>query len=199
MCSASALAESRLAVMPEEGEVLEARRQLLECVCAGESVGGQTYLEGLLRSNLEGGVFAALVDVHPVLDLETLWPGCGRNLLWVRCGGVLQALKCLDLLLRDENFTRVLGDFRGAAARELRRVPSTTWYRLQRLAHQREGGCTLFTDRALVPCADLRCFFEEAREAADFWRTREDLQAELGRRMQIDRGGLREGGRSMAG
>ena len=205
MCPASALLEpegaDRGGVPGGPGGGFEGlpKRQLAECVCLGESVGGQLLLESLLRENQSKGVFAALVDLYQVLDFETLWPGAEQNLLWVRCGSALQGFKCLDLLLRDENFTCVLGDFRGLGPAGLRGIQPSAWYRLQRLAHQREGGCLLWTDAPMIRCADIRLFLERPRGVGDLEASRERLRADLEQGIEVDRAGRRAGVEPMTG
>lgn len=115
------------------------KRQLLECVCAGASVGGQSLLESLLQAPWDSGVFNALIDASNALDPCSLQEGLGERLLWVQVRGAAQLLRSLDLLLRDDNFALVAADVRGVAANELQSIPPFAWYRLQRLAHQRAG------------------------------------------------------------
>ena len=67
-----------------------------------------------------------------------------------------QALRVADVLLRDENLGMVLVDLRDCDRWELRRVRSTVWYRLQRLAGQWGGVFALFTPQAMIPSSQIR-------------------------------------------
>jgi hypothetical protein len=65
------------------------------------------------------------------------WPNSIlRQLLWMRCTKALEAVKAADLLLRDGNFPLVIVDLILNSPEELRKIPQTTWYRLQRLANR---------------------------------------------------------------
>ncbi len=154
-------------VLPEQ--------QLWECVCAGPSVGGQSLLECMLRSRWRTGAYHALVDTALGLDSETLHDGLGERLLWVPVRGPEQAVKALDLLLRDDNFALVAADLRGLAAKQLRAVQPFVWYRLQRLAHQRAGGVLILSSAPSVRCADRRILLAEPRQLADMDTPREAL------------------------
>ena len=150
-----------------------------ECVCAGASVGGQSLLESLLAAPWESGIFNALVDTARGLDPGSLGRGLGEGLLWVPVGGRQPLVRALDILLRDENFGLVAADLRGLSARELGQIQPFVWYRLQRLAHQRSGGCLLLTAEASVRCADRRLRLDRPRRLEDLDRPRVEVLAEL--------------------
>jgi hypothetical protein len=61
-----------------------------------------------------------------------------------------------DALLRDENLGMVLVDLRDCDAWALRRVPTTDWYRLQRLAGKSDMVLAIVTPRAMIPSAQIR-------------------------------------------
>lgn len=153
------------------------RGQMLECICKGASVGGQSLMECLLRAPWESGVFNALIDTGRGLDPESLCRGLSTRLLWVPVGGVQALIQALDLLLRDENFSLVVADLRGLGKRDLAGIQAFVWYRLQRLVHQRQGGCLLLTEQASVRCADRRLRLDRPRRLADLDERRVDLLA----------------------
>jgi len=155
------------------------KRQLLECVCAGASVGGQSLLECLLRAKWESGVFSAVIDAAHALDPASLGSDLSERLLWVQVKGVQQLVRALDLLLRDDNFALVAADLRGLPAREIHAIQPFSWYRLQRLAHQRAGGCVIFSDLPSVRCADHRVLLSQPRSLDDLDRRRIDLLDDL--------------------
>lgn len=155
------------------------RRQLWECVCAGPSVGGQSLLECMLRAPWSTGAYHALVDTASSLDPETLHDGLEDRLLWVPVQGPDQAVKALDLLLRDDNFALVAADLRGLSPSQLRKIPPFAWYRLQRLAHQRAGGALILSGMPSVRCADRRIFLAESRRLEDLDVPREALLQHL--------------------
>jgi hypothetical protein len=155
------------------------KRQMLECVCAGASVGGQSLLECLLRAKWESGAFSAVIDAAHALDPASLDSGLGERLLWVQVAGAKQLVRALDLLLRDDNFALVAADLRGLPAKELQAIQPFSWYRLQRLAHQRAGGCVIFSDLPSVRCADQRMLLAQPRSLDDLDRRRIDLLSDL--------------------
>ena len=155
------------------------KQQMLECVCAGASVGGHSFLESLMRAPWESGVFSVLVDAAHSFDPASLDVELTEHLLWVRVANAKQLVRALDLLLRDDNFALVAADTRGMAVHELQSIQPFAWYRLQRLAHQRAGGCIIFTDTPCVRCADHRTLLSTGRVLDDLDRTRQDLLATL--------------------
>jgi hypothetical protein len=62
-------------------------------------------------------------------------------LLWIRCENVTQAIRAADLIIRDGNIVLSILDLKQNEAHELRKVPATAWYRLQRVTA--EIGTTL--------------------------------------------------------
>ena len=61
----------------------------------------------------------------------------------------------------------VLLDLRHAPLRELRRVPSTSWYRLQRAVEPADLALVVATPTACVPSAQLRFELEQAATLGD--------------------------------
>lgn len=137
------------------------RGALSEMVFTAPSSGGQLLLIQLLHAARRCHRFLALVDGHDGFDPQTIDPpSLLRHLLWVRCGGVAPALQAADLLARDSNFALLALDLRGCPARELRRTPSTVWYRLQRVVEPTDTVLVVLTPRRLVPAARVRLVFD---------------------------------------
>jgi len=120
------------------------------------SGGGQVLLLHLLAGMRRAQRFVALVDGADGFDPQSAPEALLEHLLWVRCGSSLEAMKCADALLRDENLGMVLVDLRGCEERELRRVKSADWYRLQRLAERSSAYACVLTPRPMVPSAQVR-------------------------------------------
>lgn len=176
------------------------QRQLWECVCAGPSVGGQSLLECMLRAPWRTGAYHALVDTAASLDPETLHDGLGERLLWVPVRGPEQAVKALDLLLRDDNFALVAADLRGFSSAELGGIQAFVWYRLQRLAHQRAGGALILTNAPSVRCADRRILLAAGRRLEELDTPREVLLDQLERTTRsYSRGQLPQPDAALAG
>ena len=129
---------------------------LTEIVSAAPSSGGQLLIDRLLAVTRLRRVRVALVDGGDAFDPSSHEAEVLQHLVWVRCGTLPEALGAADLLARDANLALLLLDLRGVAPRELRAVPATTWYRLQRaLGH---GGTALLalTTVPVVSSAALR-------------------------------------------
>src|SRR5438876_11232932 len=87
----------------------------------------------------------ALIDGRDSFDPQPLGNACLRHLLWVRCNKVFEAIKAADLLLRDGNFPLVIVDLVLNPPEELRKIPQTSWYRLQRLVEPTSAACLVLT------------------------------------------------------
>jgi hypothetical protein len=127
-----------------------------ELICVAPSCGGQLLLAQLLAAARETRQRVALVDACDAFDPSSHVPGLYRHLVWVRCADVPAALQATDLMARDANFGLVVLDLKNADARELRRTPATTWYRLQRAVEPTALALLVITTRPTVPSAQLR-------------------------------------------
>jgi hypothetical protein len=78
------------------------------------------------------------------------------RLLWIRCRTAKEAFRAADLLLRDANLPLILFDIRGCPDKELRKVPSTTWYRFQRILEPTAVALLALTPSPQIPCALMR-------------------------------------------
>ena len=98
----------------------------------------------------------ALIDGCDSFDPQPLGNACLRHLLWVRCKKVFETIKAADLLLRDCNFPLVIVDLVLNPPAELRKIPQTTWYRLQRLVEPTSAVCLVLTRQSMVDSAQLK-------------------------------------------
>jgi len=134
------------------------------------SAGSALLLYALLQSAQRAGNFLALVDGRDSFDPSALG-GVGnrrlRNLLWVRCTKVLDAIKAADLLLRDGNFPLVVLDLVLNASSELRKIPQTSWYRLQRLVETAPTAFLVLTRASIISSAQLKLSLDNAWTLAD--------------------------------
>ncbi|BET66577.1 hypothetical protein ASA1KI_14950 [Opitutales bacterium ASA1] len=134
---------------------------LSELVFSAPSSGGQLFLLHLLHAARRRHCFLALVDGADGFDPQSIEPPeLLRQLLWVRCRAPAQAVHAADLLARDANFAMLALDLRGCADRDLRRIPATTWYRLQRVVEPTDTVFAVLGSRRLVPAARIRLRFE---------------------------------------
>ena len=134
------------------------------------SAGSALLLYALLQNAQRDGYFLALVDGRDSFDPSALG-GLGnrrlRNLLWVRCTKALDAVKAADLLLRDGNFPLVVLDLVLNASEELRKIPQTSWYRLQRLVETAPTAFLVLTRASIISSAQLKLSLDNAWTLAD--------------------------------
>jgi hypothetical protein len=124
------------------------------------SAGSALLIHRLLQAAHQERYFLALIDGRDSFDPEPLGNACLRHLLWVRCTDPLEAVKTADLLLRDGNFPLVILDLVLNAAEELRKVPQTSWYRLQRLVEPAPTAFLVLTRRSMISSAQLKLVLE---------------------------------------
>lgn len=132
------------------------RPALTELVCSAPSCGSQLLLGQLLAVTRAEARRVAFVDAGDAFD-PTSWPAASlEHLVWVRARDAAEALAAADLLVRDANFGLLALDLRHAPRAELRRIPSTSWYRLQRALEPTTLAAVVVTPFSLVPSAHLR-------------------------------------------
>jgi hypothetical protein len=120
------------------------------------SAGGASLIHALIHGAYRDKYFVALIDGRDSFDPCALANSILRQLLWVRCTKALEAVKAADLLLRDGNFPLVVVDLILNSPEELRKIPQTTWYRLQRLVESVPTACLVLTRYEMVSSAQLK-------------------------------------------
>ncbi len=120
------------------------------------SAGSASLIHALLQAAHRNRYFLALIDGRDSFDPELIGNLCLRNLLWVRCHNAMEAVKAADLLLRDGNFPLVILDLILNPADELRKIPQTSWYRMQRLVEPLATAFLVLTRRSIVSSAQVK-------------------------------------------
>jgi hypothetical protein len=121
--------------------------------------------------------FVGLIDGSDSFDLAGLGPSTLARLLWVRCRNAVEAVKAADLILRDGNLPLVLMNLRGCA--DAARVPSQSWYRLQRIVEVSGAALLVLTPRPMIPSARVRIALHSVFTLDDLERDRAELVAAL--------------------
>src|SRR5207302_3533544 len=103
---------------------------ITEIISPHPSAGSALLIHSLLQIAQRDRFFLALIDGQDSFDVYDA--GSLQHLLWVRCEKASTAVKAADFLLRDGNFPLVILDLVLNPADELRRIPATSLYRLQR-------------------------------------------------------------------
>jgi hypothetical protein len=131
------------------------------------SGGSALLLYALLQNAQRTGYFLALVDGKDSFDPQPLGNARLSHLLWVRCRKAFEAVQAADLLLRDGNFPLVVLDLVLNASEELRKIPPTSWYRLQRLVETVPAAFLILTRTSLISSAQLKLSLNNAWQLAD--------------------------------
>jgi hypothetical protein len=165
-----------------------AKGAITELITPQISAGSASLISALLQVAHRDRYFLALIDGRDSFDPEPLGNLCLRHLLWVRCSKALEAIKSADLLLRDGNFPLVIVDLVLNAPDELRKIPQTSWYRLQRLVEPTSTAFLVLSRCSMVRSAQLKIVLENAWTLQTF--EQENALARL--RIRVQRSHLRE-------
>jgi hypothetical protein len=136
------------------------RNAITELISPQTSAGSALLIHALIQSACRDNYFLALIDGHDSFDPCGLDNHSLRHLLWLRCSKTYETIKAADLLLRDGNFPLVIVDLVLNAPEELRKIPQTNWYRLQRLVEMIPTACLVLTRYDMVGSAQLRVVLE---------------------------------------
>jgi hypothetical protein len=135
---------------------------ITELISPQISGGSASLIHALLQSAQRDRYFIALIDGCDSFDPQPLGNSCLRHLLWVRCSQSFEAIKAADLLLRDGNFPLVIVDLVFDDPEELRKIPQTSWYRLQRLVETTSTACLVLSRQSMVSGAQLKIVLENS-------------------------------------
>ena len=133
---------------------------ITELISPGTSAGSASLIHALLHCAHRDNYLVALIDGRDSFDPCGLDNTRLKHLLWVRCSKASQGMKAADLLLRDGNFPLVILDLVLNAPDELRKIPQTNWYRLQRLVEVLPTACLVLTRYEMVSSAKLKLVLE---------------------------------------
>lgn len=136
---------------------------ITELISPRGNAGSASLIHAFIRSAYCDQYFVALIDGRNSFDPCALPNSILGQLLWVRCTNALETVKAADLLLRDGNFPLVIVDLVFNSSQELRKIPQTTWYRLQRLVESVPTACLVLTRYEMVSSAQLKLVLE------NFW------------------------------
>lgn len=155
---------------------------ITEIISPQVSAGSALIVHALLTTARDADQFIALIDGCDSFDPQSAATGCLPHLLWVRCRKAFEAIKAADLLLRDGNFPLVIVDLVLNAPDELRKIPQTSWYRLQRLVEATPTACLVISRQSMVSSAQLKIVLENRWTLADL--ENENASARLDFRVQ---------------
>ena len=152
---------------------------ITETVCPPAETGGALVVRRILRVTGRNQQCVAMIDGQDGFDLCGLTNELLASLLWVRCRDAAQALKAADLVLRDGNLPLVVLDLHHNPAKQLRKIPGTTWYRLQRIVEPTPTALLVLTPHAMVTSAEARLSLAAQFDLQALEQTEEELVARL--------------------
>jgi len=138
------------------------RGAITEVISPRKSAGSASFIHALINVAYRNNYFMALIDCRDSFDPCGLNNASLRHLLWVRCLKGSEGIKAADLLLRDANFPLVILDLTLNSPAELRKIPQTSWYRLQRLVELAPTVCLVLTRYEMVDSAQLKLVLESS-------------------------------------
>ena len=144
------------------------RGAITELISPGTSAGSASLIHALVHCAYRDNYFLALIDGRDSFDACGLHNAWLQHLLWVRCRKASEGMKAADLLLRDGNFPLVIVDLMLNAPDELRKIPQTNWYRLQRLVEVLPTACLVLTRHEMVSSAQLKLVLENSWDIQTF-------------------------------
>jgi hypothetical protein len=145
-------------------ELISPARSATHSVGGGSrtSAGSASLIHALVHCAYRDNYFLALIDGRDSFDPCGLDNASLQQLFWARCRKASEAVKAADLLLRDGNFPLVIVDLVLNAPDELRNIPQTNWYRLQRLVEVVPTACLVLTRYEMVSSAQLKLVLENS-------------------------------------
>ena len=145
---------------------------ITELISPHPSAGSALLIYSLLEAAQRDRFFLALIDGRDSFDPEAIGNLRLRHLLWVRCQQALEAVKAADFLLRDGNFPLVILDLVLNGMGELRKIPQTTWYRLQRLVETAPSAFLVLARQSMVSSAQIKLVLENRWTLSDLGQDR---------------------------
>ncbi|HEY6070314.1 MAG TPA: hypothetical protein VIU85_02990 [Chthoniobacterales bacterium] len=140
---------------------------ITELIVPKISAGSASLIHALLLSAQRDRHFIALIDGSDSFDPSSSDNSALQHLLWVRCRKAFDAIKAADFLLRDGNFPLVIVDLVLNSADELRKIPQTSWYRLQRLVEAVPTACLIMNRQSMVASAQLKIVLDNSWTLTD--------------------------------
>ena len=152
---------------------------ITEIVSSGVASGSSLILATLLKRAHANGEWLALVDGSDSFDPSTVDPESLSRLLWVRCSNAKDAIKATDLLLHDGTLTIVVLDLLFCPAAQLRKIPSSTWFRLQRILDHSGTALVTFAPEHFITNARARVQLEKHFTLESIDQCRETLLPQI--------------------
>lgn len=148
---------------------------MVELLAPRRSSGSASLLRGLLDHTASQNLWAALIDGADSFDPQLAGARTLSRMLWIRCHTAAEAMQSADLLLRDGNLPLLCLDLCHNPPAQLRKIASTTWYRLQRMIEPTSVALLTLAPSPLNPCADVRLELQSVFSLGDLEESPADL------------------------
>jgi hypothetical protein len=152
---------------------------ITEIVSSGIASGTSLFLSSLLEHARLNGEWVALVDGNDSFDPSNLENDILSRLLWVRCTSAKDAVKATDMLLHDGTLSLVILDLLFSPAAQLRKIPSSTWFRLHRILDDNATAFVVLTPEHMISNAAARVTLEKRFSLESLEQRRETLLAQV--------------------
>lgn len=152
---------------------------ITEITSTGISSGSQLFLGSILQEAQKRGEWLALVDASDSFDPAGFDPETLSRLLWARCSSAKDAIKAADMLLHDGTISVVALDLLFCVPNQLRKIPSSTWFRLQRILDYNSTALVVLTPEHMISSAQARLALEKRFTLESLDQPRETLQARI--------------------
>jgi hypothetical protein len=155
------------------------RGAITEIVSPGIASGTSLLIASLLERARESGEWIALIDSADSFDPTPFPNETLSRLLWVRCNDPRQAVKATDLLLHDGTLSIVVLDLIFSRPNQIRKTPSSTWFRLQRILENTSTAFVVLAPEHMISNAVARCTLEKRFSLESLDHRRETLLAQV--------------------
>ncbi|HEX7859214.1 MAG TPA: hypothetical protein VF773_02680 [Verrucomicrobiae bacterium] len=152
---------------------------ITEVVSSGIASGASTFLASLVERARKNGEWLALVDATDSFDPGNLDNDALSRLLWVRCTNPKDAVKATDMLLHDGTLSLIVLDLLFSPAKEIRRIPSSTWFRLQRILDNATTALVVLAAEHMISNVAARLILEKRFSLESLDHSRERLVAQV--------------------
>ena len=155
------------------------KRALSEVVSAGIASGTSLLLRALIERARNQGEWIALIDASDSFDPTNMESDSLSRLLWLRCKTAKEAIKSADMLLHDGTLSLVVLDLLFTPSAQLRRIPSSNWFRIQRVLEHTSTAFVVLTPEHMISNAVARIVLEKRFSLESLDHRRETLLAQI--------------------
>lgn len=152
---------------------------ITEVTSSGISCGTALFFNSLLHEAHGRGEWVALVDGCDAFDPGTVPAEALSRLIWVRSSDAKDAVKATDILVHDGSVGIVVVDLLFCPAAQLRKIPSSTWFRLQRILENNATALVVMAAEHMVSNADAQVRLQKRFGLDALARARETLLVQI--------------------